>query len=233
MSKNSYLPVTEAEKLAWLKNFAGKLPLYATLLGLIATEVAAVAADALMLTFTIDQVEWFKRELAKRVSYKNLLMECEPGTPLGNYPEVGVGPAAPVAVDTVIFKRMSKLVQRIKNHPKYTAAIGEDLGIETHASVVSIVNAKPDLRVSIDTGNPVLKWTKRKFVATDLYVDRGDGKGFVFLTTATVPHFTDMSAKPAGFASAIWQYKAIYKINDEHTGIYSDVVSVVVSNHVA
>ena len=45
MSKNGYLPVTDADKLAWLKNFAGKLPLYATLLGLVAEEIAAAGLN--------------------------------------------------------------------------------------------------------------------------------------------------------------------------------------------
>jgi len=232
MAKNTYLPASDADKSAWLKNFAGKLPLYATLLGLLAEEIAAAAADALMYSFSIDQVGWFKRELAKRVSYKNLLAFGDIGSPLSAYPLVGTIPEVPAAVAPGIFKRTAKVVQRIKNHPKYTASIGEDLGIEAHASIFSMVGAKPDLKVTVVAGKPALKWTKGKNTAVDIYVDRGEGKGFVFLTTAILPHFTDSFALPAGSNVAQWVYKAIYKIGDEQTGSFSDPVNVTVSNHV-
>jgi hypothetical protein len=200
---------------------------------LVAEEIAAAAADALMLSFALDQVEWFKKELAKRVSYKNLLADGDIGSPLGEYPAVGTIPGAPDAVAAGIFKRNGKVVQRIKNHPKYTVAIGEDLGIEAHANILSMVNAKPDLKVSVDAGKPVLKWTKGHYTAADIYVDRGDGKGFAFLATATVPHYTDMFAIQEGSNVAQWIYKAIYKIGDEQTGSFSDPVNAMVANQVA
>ncbi|HEY4788738.1 MAG TPA: hypothetical protein VIH57_21955 [Bacteroidales bacterium] len=230
MAKNSYLPVTDADRSAWLKNFSGKLPKYATPLGLTAAETTAVAADSLMFTFAIDQVDWFKKESAKRVAYKNLLAAGEPGKQLGDYPALGETITAPAAVPSGIFIRNSKLVQRIKNHQNYTAAIGEDLGIETHSSIISLINAKPELKVTTDAGRPVLKWTKGHSTAVDLYVDRGDGKGFAFLATATVPHYTDMCELPASVAQ--WHYKAIYKVGDEQTGEFSDIVSVMVSSQV-
>jgi len=58
--------------------------------------------------------------------------------------------------------------------------------------------------VTVDAGKPILKWTKGRNTATDIYVDRGDGKGFVFLATATVSHYTDQFAIPAGSNIAQW-----------------------------
>lgn len=56
-------------------------------------------------------------------------------------------------------------------------------------------------------------------------VDRGDGKGFVFLAEDTVPGYTDTAALPASGASAVWKYKGIYREADVQVGQWSDVVS--------
>ena len=226
MSNNSYLPVTDSDRSAWLKNFAGKLPLYATSLGLAATDTTAVAADSAMFVYALDQVESFKKETAKRVAYKNQLADGEIGSNLGTFPVTGASAAAPTVVPAGVFKRTGKLVQRIKNHPNYTPAIGQDLGIESHDTINALDFGKPELKVTFDAGHPVLKWKKGNMSAIDLFVDRGDGKGFAFLATATVPHYTDTFDLPLGTNSAQWIYKAIYKSGNDQSGEFSNPVSI-------
>ena len=58
-----------------------------------------------------------------------------------------------------------------------------------------------------------------------LEVDRGDSKGWQFLALDTEPDYVDTFV-PAG--PATWQYRAQYRLGDEPTGEWSDVVSVVV-----
>jgi len=229
MPKNGYLPSPDVDRAAWLKNFSGKLPLYGISVGLTAAEIAATAADSTMFSYTLDQVEWFKKEASKRVAFKNLLADAEIGTLLGEFPVTADIPDVPAAVPAGIFKRNAKLVQRIKNHPNYTLAIGEDLSIESHDLMTAMVSVKPELKVTLDAGKPVLKWKKGNMPATDLFVDRGDEKGFQFLATATVPYFIDDAAIPAGTNAAQWSYKAIFKIGNDETGEFSDPVSIAVS----
>ena len=62
-----------------------------------------------------------------------------------------------------------------------------------------------------------------------LWVDRGDGKGFVFLAVDTVPDYTDTAAMPPAGQSALWKYKAIYLQGDDRVGQWSDVVSIPVA----
>lgn len=229
MSNKTYLPTADADKSAWLKNFAAKLPQYATTLGLATTDTAGVTADSAMVVFALDQVEIFKKETAKRVAYKNSLFDGEIGSALGAFPSTGAAPTPPAVVPAGVFKRTAKLVQRIKNHTNYTQAIGEDLGIESHITLRSAEILKPEIKITLDAGHPVLKWKKGKTTAADLYVDRSDDKGFVFLATATVPQYTDNTELPHGINTALWNYKAIYKIGDDQTGEFSNPVSIAIS----
>jgi len=62
----------------------------------------------------------------------------------------------------------------------------------------------------------------------NIFLHRDRGTGFVFLGIDTVPDYTDTQTLPAG-QSALWKYKAIYRLNDERVGQWSDVVSVAVA----
>ena len=51
-------------------------------------------------------------------------------------------------------------------------------------------------------------WTKGKASALELWVDRNDGNGFMFLTIHTEPNTPDPAPGPGN--SVMWKYKAIY-----------------------
>ena len=57
-------------------------------------------------------------------------------------------------------------------------------------------------------------------------MDRGDDKSFVLLNINNEPNTTDTTPLPAAGASAMWKYKAIYRLHDEQVGQWSDVISV-------
>jgi len=229
MASNTYIPITDMDKSAWIKNFAGKLPLYTTTLGLSAAEIASVAADAAMVVYAIDQVESFKKETAKIVAYKNLVIGGQIGSVLGAFPVTGTSAAAPAAIPAGAFKRISKFVQRIKFHTNYSLSIGEDLGIVSHATLKALDTTKPALKITLDAEMPVIKWRKGMFTATDLYVDRGDGQAFVFLATVTTNKYTDTFKLPVGIHIVQFIYKAIYRMGDIQTGSFSDPVSVTIT----
>ncbi|MCX7110112.1 MAG: hypothetical protein NTX45_08280 [Proteobacteria bacterium] len=77
-------------------------------------------------------------------------------------------------------------------------------------------------------GEKKILWTKGKASAIEIWVDRNDGNGFVFLIINTEPNTTDTTPLPAPGTSAVWNYKAIYRLHDEQVGQWSDVVSVTV-----
>ncbi len=46
-----------------------------------------------------------------------------------------------------------------------------------------------------------------------------------FLAIDTIPDFLDTAPLLAAGASALWKYKAIYRLNDKQVGQWSDVAS--------
>ena len=71
---------------------------------------------------------------------------------------------------------------------------------------------------------------KGEFDGIRLQIDRGDGKGWVDLAIDMKPNFTDdLSPLPAAGQSAVWQYRAIYLLNNADFGQWSDPVSVTVA----
>ena len=58
----------------------------------------------------------------------------------------------------------------------------------------------------------------------EIWGDRGTG--FAFLALDTIPDYLDTAPLPAAGTSAVWKCKAIYRLNDEQVGQWSDGVSV-------
>ena len=60
----------------------------------------------------------------------------------------------------------------------------------------------------------------------EIQVNRGDGKGWVFLTFDTTPNYTDTAPLPATLAK--WKYRAIYRVGDAQVGVWSNTVEITV-----
>ena len=104
-------------------------------------------------------------------------------------------------------------------------AVGKALGIAgTEETAPDFDTLQPELAAELTGGKVKVAWTRGAADALEIHVDRGDGKGFVFLSIDTVPDYVDTEAVPA--APAVWKYKAIYRKADERIGQWSAVVSV-------
>ena len=120
------------------------------------------------------------------------------------------------------------MVNRIKAHQSYTTAIGQNLGIEISASQkIDLDNAKPVLKSVMRGGQVNLLWRKGKLGG--ILIEKDSGVGFVTLDKDFYPDFIDNSTMPAQGQSAIWNYRAIYLMNDEKVGMWSDIVTVTVA----
>ena len=80
-------------------------------------------------------------------------------------------------------------------------------------------------------GNAVLVgWGWQGFRAfldlLEIQVDRGDGKGWVFLTVDTTPDYTDTCPLPD--TPTKWKYRAIYHVGDAQVGMWSNTVEIAV-----
>lgn len=225
------MPSTDEGKVTWLNNFSQKLPDHAATLGINPEQISAVQNDAAMFSYIVNLVNGFRNGLSERVGYKDILKNGADGAPLSTVPVFNNTPA-PAIVPAGIFKRIGKLVQNIKSNPNYNDSIGGNLGIIGAGQDREVLDMKPVLKVRLDAGKPTIIWKKGKADSLDIYVDRGENKGFAYLANDSSPDFTDTSALNGTDKIVEWKYKAIYRIKDEQVGSFSDEVSVMVKKEI-
>lgn len=229
MRKDFYLPATDTGKATWLNNFSQKLANHAVTLGISAATQAQVSSDAENFGKMIISIDYFVEYNKQLTAYKNQLRS---GT-LNNAP-IGDLPAPPSPITFTVppvadvFGRTRRLVQTIKNNPNYTEAIGQDLGIIGSENEFDPNTLKPELKIEIAAGGrPNIIWKKGQTEGIKIKVDRGSGT-FEFLAIDTQPNYLDTHALPPLGQTATWRYTAIYLLNDEEAGQWSDIVSVTV-----
>lgn len=228
--KEFYLSTTDQGKADFMDNLDNKIPSYTATLGLTPADVASIKADAAMFNYIMDMQEAYKTSKQDISKYKNALRDGPLGMSPNALPIAPTLPPAPALVNDGIFIRIYKLVARIKSAPAYTEAIGEALGIVGDEQVIDIPNMKPVLKSRLDSGRPLIIWKKGPAAdVLDIYVDRKDGLGFVFLATDTQPDYLDTFPVPAGVTTAVWDYKAIYRIGDDTVGQFSEPIQVTVT----
>ena len=227
MAKGPYLPKDDAGKAAWLVNLANKLPTHQATVNLSAGDVSSAAADAAFFSYALGAQQQVSAFAQQWTAYKNAARSGT-GASMGPVPTPPTLGAAPTAVAPGIFGRATALVARIKTAAGYTEAIGQDLDIIGAEQTVDVHNLKPVLQVEMQAGHPVVKWKKQGMDGVEIHVDRGTGT-FVFLALDTQPDYPDTAPLPAPGQSVLWRYKALYRLNDEAVGQWSDVASIAVT----
>ena len=228
MRKNSFLPSDEAGQDTWVANLSAKFNIYALPLGFVATDATALAADAAYFHWVFVSNGQIAAYAKQWTTYKNATRNGS-GASLGLAPVPPLLVAAPTAVASNILGRATLLTARIKVSTTYTEAIGQALGIIGSDHVVDLNTVQPGLKAVLDAGHVKIQWVKQGLDALELWVDRGDGKGFVFLAIDTIVPYTDTAALPAAGQSALWKYKGIYLQAEERVGQWSDIVSLAVN----
>lgn len=191
-----------------------------------AADLASVSADAAAFRYALQAQQRVQATAQQWTAYKILLRDG--GAAHASPPGAPVLPAPKETVAPGVIARFTTLVTRLKNHPAYTPATGQDLGIIGPEQVIDPAAWKPVLGIKTQAGRPTVTWTKGDADALEIWVDRGTGAGFVFLSIDLNPDYPDSAALPAPDRSAIWKYRAIYRLNDEPVGQWSDVISVTV-----
>ena len=223
MSKAYFLPASEPGKRAWLNNFAGKMPTYAATVGVTPAELTQLSADALFFDYVCNMHHLHTKTTRDWTAYKH---QAAHGDNLGDLPVTPDPGTPPPVVPPDIFGRNTMLAVRVKNHPKCTDGIAQDLGIIGAEVIVDPNSLKPVLALTLTAGHPHIGWAKQGMDSLELQVDRNDGKGFVSLTITTNTDYADNSPLPASGVSAVWKYKGIYRYKDAQVGQWSDVATI-------
>jgi len=233
MKHQNFYPSGIAKQIAWNGNYADKIALRATLLGLTPAQVAAIVADCLWLIYVLqhwaDSVTSFSSGCSKTTYAAQtgtgtdpMVLNTHTAPPL----PTGVTPQPPGSETRILAS-----VQQIKNSGKCDDATAAELGIVGSVMVgPDLTVLQPLIHVLLMSGQVVIKWGWQGFglylSSCEIWVDRGDGKGFVFLTIDTTPNYTDTQALPA--VAAKWTYKAIYRMDEAQAGLWSAPVSLTV-----
>ncbi len=227
--KRYYLPKDDLGKLLWLSNFVSKLATYAAKYGITAAEQTDASDSEVYFNYYITYLETFREFLKKITAFKNELRDgVKPENQPSLAPAIPAPPVAPTAVAPDIFLRITALVNRIKSHASYTVADGQDLGIEGPEFNIDLESVKPIIKIVMVAGQPVLKFKKQGLTAVEIHVKRTEASLFELLDISSSPEFTDTHALPAPGQTAMWKYKAIYRLKNERVGQWSDEVSMVV-----
>ena len=233
MKHTKYYPLRVADQIAWLLNFADKLPNRATALGLAPATVTALVADCLWLAYVLQN--WLN-------AVRSFSLAC---TQTATLAQTGTG-SAPLALDTFAapalpdgvaprnpgsLTRIFAAVQDIKNGHKLTDDIARELGIVGgEVTAPDLTTVQPVITAKVNGSQVDLKWGWQGnadwLSSCEIVVDRGDGKGFVPLSIDTTPNYNDTQPFPA--AKTIWTYKAIYRADDRQVGRWSASVNVTV-----
>ena len=229
MSQKHSTPKSEVALPDWFKNLGTGLGKYGATLGLSPAEITDAQANCAFGAAVLG-VQGAVGEYAQGFTrFKNAaLYATEQCTA---WPAGFTLPAGLAAVSHAgVVPLLTVLVARIKKHPAYTKQMGEEMGIEGADVTVTpsaLAASKPVLKVVLEAGgHPNVKWIKAGMDGIEIWVDRGDGKGFVFLTIDTIPDYLDTCALPAPGAGAVWKYKAFYRLNDAQCGQWSDEVKI-------
>ncbi len=227
----TYIERTDEGYLIQVTRFCERVDTHAGVLGLDPAKVAAIKADNEFFRKTYLYMENFRGFAESFTNYKELLRHGKGDEVLGPFP---VAPVIETPAPTPTFanaqKRFAGIIGDCTNSSNYTKNIGEDLGIEAPVTPFNPADGQPVLKPGMSTGgHPELKWKKGKFDGIEIWIDRGDGKGWVFLDKDMRPDFTDkITPLPAAGASAVWKYRAIYLYKGEQVGQWSATVTVTV-----
>jgi hypothetical protein len=230
MPKSDYLNANDDLFAAQTHTFQLNIGSYATLLGITPTQVTSQAADSDYFAYLLACQQGMQNGAQQWTAWKNLTRGG--GTP----PATGapVLPTFPTAVSAVplgIEARFRALVKQIKAHASYNSSIGQALGIEgPEQTGPDLTTLQPIIDAGINGNRVEIDWGWGGHSAfldmIRLDVDRGDGKGFIFLANDTTPGYTDTNPFPA--TPTKWTYRAIYIVGDVQVGLWSNPVSVTV-----
>ena len=215
---------------AQMRTFKNNIGPVAASLGMTPEQVAAQAADA-------DYYNYVLACHAQMLAHAKGWTALKKNTRIGRMTGVLSSLEAPVLPTPVppvppgVERRFRALLRQLKAGPNYTFSLGEGLGIEAvNHSPPDYTTLQPVLKLSISGNRVLVGWGwqgHRVFLdQCEIWVDRGDGRGFVLLTYTITPGYTDLTPFPA--APVKWLYRAIYRLNDESIGQWSKTASVTV-----
>jgi hypothetical protein len=232
MAKSDYMPKDDGGKANLFIRFRDNIGPYLATLGIDPADpdIVQQAADATRFRAIVDFCGNMQNAAQSWTAEKNYERDGGATAPASQTVPV-LPPGFPAAVPPGIVARFRALVQRLKAAKGYSTSTGQGLGIEGSVqSGPEMALIQVILTLTLQGNAVLVGWGWQGFSAfldmLEIQVDRGDGKGWAFLTMDTTPNYTDTFPLPA--TPTKWKYRAIYRVGDAQVGVWSSEVSIVV-----
>lgn len=222
MERQRYLPSPNPEFNIWFQTFATKITTYKTKYGITDEEEKDAKESAADFNYRLNATSMVEAWGKQWTAYRNALRY---GVPEGATVQAPVAPVltpvSPVA-NPGAAERISNLVKKIKNHPQYSFADGQDMGIEGAEIIINPNELQPHLTAFTGTGGrPGLRWKKEHTDGIVVYKD--EGNGYRKYDMDIHPDYEDKAPMPA--QPAVWKYKIIYLYHGEEAGQWSNEIT--------
>jgi hypothetical protein len=227
MPNPDYIPRREAELVAFLANLAAKLSAYASTFGITVAQITQMTADSLFVAAVLNQIAAAKAEAKEWVEYKDIELFGAIGSPLPSTPAAMA--SFPVSsVPPGIIQRVRNLANQIKNHPAYTAAVGEDLGLIAPVTAAS-GDPKPTGKATAQ-GNfqALIEWVKGAYDGVDIETQREGETTWTYLAFDSFSPYLDTRPPAVAGKPEVRRYRMRYRRKEDSIGLWSDVIEVLV-----
>jgi hypothetical protein len=203
MAKQDYVPRQDPDFVTWFQNFKTELASVAATVGLLPADVTANDNDFTLIDGKINALVAAKAAQQSAAADK-------------------------IATRTLVEGRLRALVRRVKSHPGYTTAIGEQLGVIGPEDTTDLSTAKPTLTAtSVLAGAVTVGFNKSISSGVRISSKRGAEPAFTFLASDTSSPYVDNRANLAA-GPETRQYQAQYLDGDDPVGLVSDTLTVTV-----
>lgn len=229
MPKSAYIKRPDDAFSAQLQQFKTNIGSYATLLNVTTGEVTAQAADADYFAYQLACQDIALAYAQQCTAWKEIIRTG--GTPpASGAPAMPTWPTSVPVVAPGVEPRFRALVQRIRKQGAYNDGIGETLGIVgDEQSAPDLGTVRPVIDAAKSGTHVEVEWGwqgNRAFLqGVRIEVDRGDGV-WRLLTIDTTPGYSDTEPFPA--TPTRWKYRAIYLVDDQPVGEWSQTAEVTV-----
>jgi hypothetical protein len=202
MPRNDFIPTGDAQFVVWHDQFKAAATSIGATLGITAADLTMIGDDNTELHARVDASAAADRAAQQATREK-------------------------IAARKTAEANARNLARRLKTHKNYTAALGEQLGIEGPEDSTDLTTAKPKLTArALPHGVVELQFVKSKSDGVNIYSQRGDEPGFSFLARDTHSPYVDNRPLLVPGKPEQRQYKAIYVRDDAEIGQMSDEVVV-------
>ncbi len=204
MAKQDYIPKPDGDLIAWHDNFKTQVVAVAATFGLATAETDAVTAAN-----TDLHAEFNASQSAKAMAQARNTEKSDAFT-------AGVTSARALA-------------NRIKTHPAYTTAFGQQLGIIGAEDTTDLTQQQPTLKAqAVTPGSATIGFNKSVSSGVRLLSKRGAEAAFSFLAIDTASPYIDTRPNLVAGGPESRQYQAQYLNGDDPVGNLSDIVNITV-----